>query len=158
MSANRFVLFGALALASALGASGCGAAFDMQPPPDFVELDEDTSYDLRATNAQGVVISVRELDNDPEGSVTFWLDAIKNRMRTVRGYALVEEHDVRAQGGATGKQLRFGRDEGTQPYVYWITVFVTDNHIFVVEAGGKRDDFEHVRPQIERAIAAFDAG
>jgi len=158
MSANRAVLLAALVALSVGGAAGCGAAFDMQAPSDFVELDESTSYDLRTTNAQGVVLAVRQLDNDPEGSLSFWVDAIKNRMRTVRGYALVEEHDVHAQGGVTGKQLRFGRDEGTQPYVYWITVFATDNHIFVIEAGGKRDDFEHVRPQIERSLAAFDAG
>ena len=143
------------ALALALAACG-GTASHLAAPANFLELGEPgESYSQRATSAEGVVLAVREVDNDPYGPLAFWVEAIKRRMRTVRGYALVEEKDVRAATGEAGKQLRFGHDEAGGPYHFWLTVFVTDDHVFVLEAGGKKDVFEAAQPQIERAIAAY---
>jgi hypothetical protein len=145
-----------LALALAALSVGCGHAFEMAAPQNFVVLDEDDEqYAQRATSADGVVISVREIDNDNEGSLQFWTEAIRNRLRIVGGYALVSEAEVRAGSGERGKQMRFGRDEGSRPYFYWVTLFVTDDHVFVIEAGGRRETFERLQPQIERAIARF---
>lgn len=143
-----------LALAALLG--GCGTASHLTPPTNFLELDEPgDSYTQRATSAEGVVMAVREVDNDPYGPLAFWVEAIKRRMRTVRGYALVEEKDVRAASGEAGKQLRFGHDESGGPFFFWLTIFVTNDNVLVLEAGGKKDVFEAAQPQIERAIAAY---
>jgi len=150
------------ALSSALGAAlialaACGGtASHLTAPTNFLELEEPgESYSQRATSAEGVVMAVREVDNDPYGPLAFWVEAIKRRMRTVRGYALLEEKDVRAASGEAGKQLRFGHDESGGPYHFWLTIFVTEGHVFVLEAGGKKDVFEAAQPQVERAIAAY---
>lgn len=144
-----------VAIALLLAACG-GTASNLTPPTNFLELEEPgESYSQRATSAEGVVVAVREVDNDPYGPLAFWVEAIKRRMRTVRGYALIEEKDVRAASGEAGKQLRFGHDESGGPYFFWLTIFVTDDYVFVLEAGGKKDVFEAAQPQVERAIAAY---
>ena len=76
-------------------------------------------------------------------------------MRTVRGYALVEESEVRAATGEAGLQMRFGRDENSRPYHYWLTLFVTPAKIYVIEAGGEQELFEASREGIEASITAF---
>lgn len=142
--------------------AGC-APFQVEPPEHFVELDESewSDYALRAVNAEGVVLAVRDVANEPEGSLTFWTDAIRNRLRTVRGYSLVEERDVTAASGERGRQLRLGRDEGSQTYDYWVTIFATPEgafspgHVFVVEAGGRREAFALVQDALTRSIEAF---
>lgn len=149
----RLPLFAALLLTLA----GC-SGFALRPPEHFVELEEPewSGFALRAVNADGVVLGVREVDNDPSGSLTFWTDAIRNRLRTVRGYALVEERSVKAATGQVGHQLLLGRDEGSQTYDYWVTVFVTDRRVLVVEAGGRREEFDRVQHAIRRAIDGFE--
>jgi hypothetical protein len=150
----RFALAFGLALAS-----GCGAGFTVRAPDDFVSLDDASThgrgYAMRATSADGVVVGVRALDNDRHGSTEFWVEAIRNRLRRDQGYALVSEADVSAASGQRGHQMRFGHDDGGHPYVYWVTVFVTHDRIFVVEAGGRRDRFEPATGEVESAIGTF---
>jgi hypothetical protein len=84
------------------------------------------------------VIAVREIDHEPKGSVDFWTRAIENRMRQRGGYALLGSKDVKTAAGVPGKQLRFGHDEGNKPHVYHVTLFVTDDTLYVLEAGEPR--------------------
>ena len=127
-----------IALAAGLSA-GCGSSANVQAPGTFVVLEDDYgNYEQRITNAHGVVLGVRDLDNEVEGGLQFWVDAIKNRLRTRGGYALLEEGEVRAASGQTGHQMRYGRDEGGTSYQYWVSVYVTTDRVVVVEAGGRR--------------------
>ncbi len=149
----RLPLLAALLLTLA----GC-SGFAIKAPENFVQLEEPewSGFAMRAVNADGVVLGVREVENDPRGTLTFWTDAIRNRLRTVRGYALVEERPVKAASGQTGHQMLLGRDEGSQPYDYWVTVFVTDDEVLVVEAGGRREEFARVQHAVRRAIDGFE--
>jgi hypothetical protein len=139
--------------------AGCNAGFHVQAPTDFVSLDDAIThgrgYALRATSADGVVMGVRTLNNDRHGSTDFWVEAIRNRLRRDQGYALVSESDVHAATGQDGHQMRFGHDDGGHPYTYWVTVFVTHDRIFVVEAGGRRDRFEPATGAVETSIGTF---
>lgn len=139
--------------------SGCGHHFELRSPDDFVELDPGAQarrgFAQRAASADGVVIAVREVENDRHASRAFWIDAVRNRVRRSGGYALLSESAVRSADGAEGHQLRFGRDEGQRPYDYWVTLFVTESHVFVIEAGGRREHFETERADVEQAIASF---
>lgn len=157
MSVHRRPLVLALfVMVGTVGLTGCAARYELKVPGSFVELDEPgAGYDLRATDAHGVVLAVRAMDNDPKGNLAFWTDAVTNRVRTLGGYALLDTKDVRAASGQKGKQLRFGHDENGTAYAYWVTVFVTEGRIFVVEAGGRRDRFEAVQEPVEKAIAGI---
>lgn len=150
---KRTILF----LLAALVLGGCGHNFNAATPKGFVELEdqEDVGYDYRATTADGLVISVREIDNDPEGPIEFWSRAIENSMRQRGGYALLEKRDVKNVDGLAGKQLRFGHDEASKPDLYYVTLYVTPKKLFVLEAGGSKQQMESHEAQLDWSVKNF---
>lgn len=146
----------ALALLLGCAAAGCGKPFTAATPSGFADLSD--SYprnEYRATTADGVVIGIRALDNDPKGEASFWLKAIENRMRDVGGYALLGRATVKNKAGQAGTRLSFGRDEDSKSHLYEISVFVTDDRIYVIEAGGTKAEVERQRAQLDWAVANF---
>src|SRR5262245_6318479 len=93
---TRFALLAALL-------AGCHSAFVTSAPKGFVELDEASAYDFRATTADGVVLAVRELDNDPQAELGFWARAVENAMRQRGGYALLEARDTTIANGVPAR-------------------------------------------------------
>jgi hypothetical protein len=145
-----------LALGLGLFSAGCGRPFVPATPPGFVELEnlyEDNEY--RAATADGVVLGIRVIDNDPKGETAFWVRAIENRMREVGGYALLEKRPVKDRTGLDGTQLRFGLDLGKTPHLYWLSIFVTEDRIFLLEAGGTKDEMTRLSPQLEWSVRNF---
>ncbi|HZO13562.1 MAG TPA: serine/threonine protein kinase [Polyangiaceae bacterium] len=138
-------------------AVGCGPHFEAKTPSGFVELDDDSSaYDYRSTSADGVVMAVRELDHEPKGEPEFWVTAIKNRMRERGGYALIEQKPVQSADGVKGTQLRFGHDEDSgKPHLYYVTLFVTEDALFLLEAGGTKDLMTANAKKLDQAIREF---
>ncbi len=139
----------------ALGFSGGCRSFEAVTPAGFVELEEDDRYDYRATTADGVVVAVRALKHEPKGELSFWVAAIEKELREDNGYALLETRDVTTNQGMSGKQLRFGHDEGKTPHLYFVTLFVTDSKLYLLEAGGKKELMEQQAVRIDTAIAGF---
>jgi len=143
-------------VASLLLLVGCGHTFEAATPPGFVELDEaDSVYAYRAMTADGLVIAVREIEHEPKGELAFWVRAIENRLRQRGGYALLETRSVNCRSGQTGKQLRFGHDEGSRPHLYTVSVFVTDDTIYVIEAGGTKKLMEKHTDQVDWSVKNF---
>jgi hypothetical protein len=156
LSTNLFAFTRVLLAASALATCASCRPFVPATPPGFVELeDRYSSSEYRATTADGVVVGIRAFDNNPKGERAFWVRAIENRLRDTGGYALLEKRDVRNRGGLTGTELRFGHDEGDEPYLYRLAVFVTDDRVFIVEAGGQRAQMERQAEQIDWSIKNF---
>jgi hypothetical protein len=145
-----------LSLAMALGLLACGHPFEATPPPGFVEFEgRYQSNEYRAASADGVVIGVRAFENDPKGELAFWSRAIENRMRNIGGYALLEKRTVKCRGELTGTQLRFGHDEGKEPHLYYVTIFVNDKRVFLLEAGGTKTEMTKVAGQIDASVTQF---
>jgi len=146
-----------LIVAASLMTAACGPSFVVTTPPGFVEIENDwDDYDYRATTADGLVIAVREIDHDPEGTTEFWLQAVKNRMRDRGGYALLETVKVKSADGVAGTQLRFGHDEeGNRPHLYYVSLFVTADTILLVEAGGTKKLMTDNQAQIDKLISQF---
>lgn len=144
-----------LALATVL--VGCGPSFVPHAPAGFVEIENEyDAYDYRATTADGLVVGVRELEHDPQGAPAFWLTAIKNRMRERGGYALLEEVAVTSADGVAGTQLRFGHDEASgEPHLYYLTLFVTDDALYLVEVGGTKELMTTHQADVAAAVAQF---
>jgi hypothetical protein len=148
-----------LFIATALVLGGCGSTFEASTPPGFVEIENDyDAYDWRVTSADGLVMGVRVIDHDPIGTPEFWLKAIQNSMRLRGGYALLETVKVKSGDPVPveGTQLRFGHDEesGT-PHLYYLTLFVTPDYLFLVEAGGTKQLMTDHAAEIAASIAAF---
>jgi hypothetical protein len=151
---RRFILVISLGLAW-LG--GCGHAFEVSTPPGFVELKEqqDAGYAYRATSADGLVIAVRQFDNDPKGEISFWEQAIENQLRQRAGYSLLDKRDAKSADGTPGRQLRFGHDEGKTPHLYYVTLFVNDRHIYLIEQGGTKELVEAHAADLDGAVTHF---
>ena len=140
-----------------LGASACGHQFAIQTPSGFVELENEfDAYDYRATTADGLIIAVREIDNEVKGEAAFWLKAIENRMRRRGGYALLGSEDIKSGDGLAGKQMRFGHDQdGKKPHLYYVYVFVSDDHVVLLEVGGTKKLVTEEEKEIAKALAEF---
>ena len=146
-------LASAAALLAALATAGCGHPFVPFTPTGFVDLGDRYPHgEYRATTADGVVIGVRAWDNDPKGNLAFWSRALELRMREMGGYAMIDKRPVAARGGLTGVAMRFGHDEARTPYLYTVALFVTDKKIYVVEAGGAKEEVAKLEGSIEKAI------
>ena len=137
--------------------AGCGgSAFYSATPPGFVELeDQEPDYQYRATSADGVVVAVREIEHEPKGDQAFWDQAIRNRMRERAGYALIASKEVTTKSGLKGTQLQFGHDEKGQSMLYTITVFVTQDHIFLLEFGGSKEEMTRQAGHLAWVIENF---
>lgn len=142
--------------------SACGAAYRVTVPSSMIELDESrwSLYDLRATTPDAVVLAVRTIKQGdggdvPRGDLEFWADALELRMRTMGGYALLESREVTSADGTDGIEMRFGRDQETVPYVYNVTLFVTDRMVHVIETGGERDAYDGQSGSIDSAVASY---
>jgi hypothetical protein len=143
-------------LALGLALAGCGRPFVAATPPGFVDLDDRYgSTEYRATTADGVVIGIRAFENDPKGELPFWSRAVERRMREMAGYAMLERKEVATRGGLKGVQMRFGHDEGKDPYLYWLVLFVTEKRVFVLEAGGLKSEVAKQEAQLDWAIRNF---
>ncbi len=143
-----------LLLVSLLVAPACGRPFVPAELPGFIELDEDrtSDYEYRATTADGVVVAIRTIKHRPRGELAFWERAIENQLRDRGGYALLEKRDVATHDGVVGRQLRFGHDEEREPHLYYVTIIPTRRRLFVIEAGGTREQLEASAPAIEAAV------
>lgn len=147
--------WGAMLSAIAVAAMGCAPL--MTTPPGFVEVKGEP-YDYRASSADGLVISVREIDHEPKGDLAFWVRAMENELRLGRGYALLTTRDVKTSKGLAGKELRFGHDEGSSPHLYWVALFVTASRLYVIEAGGTKELVEKHEDVLNGAIQSLNAG
>ena len=147
----------ALAISLAVWLAGCHSSFTSAPPRGFVRLDEQSAYDFRATSPEGVVLAVRQLPHDPEGSLSFWSGAAENPMRQRGGYALLEPRELTNAGGCPAKQLPYGHDEGDRPHLYYLTVVATSGAIYLLEAGGEKPLLERHAAAVDDWIAHFSA-
>jgi hypothetical protein len=75
-----------------------------------------------------------------------------------KGYARVDKQDVHSPGGVAGRQMRYRVTRNGRPNVLWVTVFVTESSVFVVEAGGDVAHFERVEKAVDEAVRGLDLG
>jgi len=151
----RYTLAAAFA---ALALSGCGRPFDVETPHGFVELDgQGPAYDYRATTPDGVVVGVRAIEAKGRGDVAFWEQAVTLQLHDVSGYALLGAKDVSSADGSAGRRLKFGHDEDGKPYLYTVAVFVAQDRVFLLEAGGSRAAVERFEPKLAWQVETFHA-
>lgn len=151
MTTNRLPL---IALALSLLAPAC-ASFHVNTPNGFAELSDDERYDYRSTNADGVVIAVRAVRNDPEANLEFWGRVVDERLRR-QGYVPEgNPESVRSANGLQGVMFRYGATVGGREHRYQVAVFVRSKKVFVLEAGGDREVFDPAAPAVARAFASF---
>lgn len=144
----------------ALTTAGCGAPFEMSVPDTFVRLDDDAQerdgYEMRSVTNDGVVLAMQVIEHKVEGSLAFWTEAVTRRIRDAQGYALLGTQEVHAATGQPGNLVRFGRDIRGAAYRYTVAIYVTADHIFIAEAGGREDAYVPLEGSIEAALVAVE--
>ena len=149
MSIARFVVPLLLSLCS-LGAVACGGArAQLATPPGFAELPHaDGPFAYRAANAHGVVIGTRVEKNEPRGNLDFWADAVSEKL-AADGYKLEKKRDVRSDANLPGKMTLWSRDIEGREVKYLLTVYTTDDQVYLVEAAGDAVRFDPLEPGLE---------
>lgn len=138
---------------------GCGSTYDITTPSEMVAVEK-SDREYVAMTHDGIVLRalVHEQGDTEEVGVAgrdFWVQSVRERMRTRGGYALLEEREVTSSNGVEGTQLEFGRDQDGVAYLYLLTLFVTEENVHVLDAGGRQDRFEEARGAIDRALATY---
>lgn len=150
-----------LALTTLTLLAACGPRTEFTLPDEFVALTKEDirykNYDWKAVNADGVVVVLRERDNDQGGSLQFWLEALEREIVEGHGYELTETVDVKTRN-MSGKQLRFLVDYGGTPYHYHVALFVIDGEIVTIETTYPDSLAEGVAPTLDEIVqsALFD--
>lgn len=134
---------------------GCSTA-RIATPSGFA-AQKDDAYDWRASDGEGVVLAVRSEKNDPQGDLAFWSSAVDVRLRKA-GYTAQDRRDVKSIDGRAGKQLRYEVASEGRTLAFWVTVFVTDHRVVIVEAGGDTELFAPKTKVVEAAIASLRVG
>lgn len=142
-------------------ATGCGRPYEVATPEGFVELTEgdrtyeESAYEYRAATADGVVLAVRAWDNEPKVDLALATRSLENRTRLGQGYALLAKKEVVAANGTKGTALELGHDQEGKAHLFTVVVFVTDDHVYILEAGGKKDLFEKAAKSVAWFIENF---
>lgn len=135
---------------------GC-ATTSLETPAGFASHHADRTYDLRASDGEGVVISVRTEKNRPRGDLQYWSAALDVQLRTA-GYEARDAVALTSADGHAGRQLRYVLHEDGRELVFWVSVFVTDRQVVVVEAGGDAVFFDAKADQVEAALGSLQVG
>lgn len=151
--ASKLLIAAALLFTS----TGCGTNFAITTPAGFAELDDQDSYGYRATSPEGVVLAVRREDNAPYGDLSFWSGALDAHLRRA-GYKAVELVEVKSSDGVTGRQIHYTRSHEGRQHAFWVTVFVTAEHVTTVETGGDSEYFGDRREALDKAISSLVIG
>jgi hypothetical protein len=138
------------ALLAGMSAAACGPGAQLQTPPGFAVLGDQTEYIYRSTSAEGVVLAIRGEKNLPKGNLDFWADALDQKLQSNNYRPDGKATDVRAASGQPGRQMRYTREQQGRSSRFWVTVFVTDSKVWLIEVGGDRD---HFKGKIEAAVA-----
>jgi hypothetical protein len=133
---------------------GCGRDFVITTPAGFAELEDQQEYGYRAANAEGVVIAVRHEPNQPFGDLSFWAGAVDAHLRR-GGYVADKALDVQSADGVSGRQIRYHRKHEGREYVFWASVFATEDIVVTVEAGGDRAHFDKLEKAVNAAIQSL---
>ncbi len=146
-------------LAVSLLAVACGRPYAAATPDGFIDLgdryDAAGNDEYRASTPDGVVLGIRAYKNEPKASMEVAIHALENRIRLGQGYALLGEKDVTARDGTKGKMLQFGHDEASGSHLYYVTIFIKDDRVFVLEAGGRKELVEAADKSIAWSVANF---
>jgi hypothetical protein len=124
----------------------------MTLPAGFVQLGDDgrDGYLVRGISADKAVVALEQHPNPKNGTLDFWVQAMKDEMKTGRGYELCGEENITSQSGAAGHMMTFKQESQDMRYV--VCVYVDWQTVLVAQAGGKTAAIEPKMSEIKKAM------
>jgi hypothetical protein len=129
-----------------------GCSHTMTLPGGFVQLGNDArgAYLVRGISADKAVVALEQHPNPKNGTLDFWVQAMKDEMKTGRGYELSGEENVTSQSGEAGHMMTFKQESTDNRYV--LCVYVDWQTVLVAQAGGKSSAIEPRMKDIKQAM------
>lgn len=121
------------------------------PPEGFSAWKKARRY--RAASPDGVLFRVRTERHKPRAELSFWKEAVRERM-VAAGYTVVAESDVDA-GGVAGGLVELAAPIGTDDWTYLVAFFPVGRRLVVAEAAGSIADVEPRKEAVLDAIRAI---
>lgn len=107
---------------------------------------------LRALSADDAMWRVRVLRSRQPADLSFWREALKNRLLET-GYVLTGEGDVTGPDGAVrGARLEWSAPDGERDAAWMVAIFVDGRRIVVAEAAGEAGAFASHREAVLGAL------
>lgn len=143
-----------------LGVASCASGYEIAAAPGFVRLEraDVDLYDWRAVAPDGVVVALRVIALHHAADLGLWAYAVTLHMRETEGYALLARKDVRSLDRTPGVELVFGHDESGKPFTYRVRLFVTAGRLYLVEAGGPKEQMDRYGPSIDWMLGRVRVG
>ena len=104
----------------------------------------------RATSPDDVLFRVRTVRHKPRADLTFWKEALKNRM-VEAGYRTVSEEDLPG-----GYLLELMAPMGTEDWSYVVAVLPAGRRLVIVEAAGEAAKFQGRRDKVMAAVRGVE--
>lgn len=98
--------------------------------------------------------TARTEKNDLRGNTDFWSESIDLKL-TRAGYTKQADKEVTTARGLKGRQLRYAVERRGREHRYWVTVFLKDDRVVLVEAAGDSEHFGAAEATVERSIATL---
>ncbi|HSV98343.1 MAG TPA: hypothetical protein VLM75_15590 [Spirochaetota bacterium] len=135
------------------GCRPAGVKYRMDAPAGFAVYTKDAdSY--RAISADGVRVRARRVENNPPGDAAMWGQAVEAHLKN-RGYHRIAFQQVTARNGWAGSFTEYAYWYNAEEYRYAVTIFVTSEHIYLLEAGGTTERYARKREGIIKSLGQF---
>lgn len=145
----------AVTVTAALSAlQGCASVAKLDTPSGFATVPHDDTFAYRSLSAKGVVLATRTEKNDLRGNTDFWSESIDLKL-TRAGYTKQADKEVTTARGLKGRQLRYAVERRGREHRYWVTVFLKNDRVVLVEAAGDSEHFGAAEATVERSIATL---
>jgi len=105
---------------------------------------------FQAVSPDEVLFRVRTAKNKPAAELSYWREALRNRM-TDAGYTVLSESDI-AASGHPGVLMELGAANGEQDQTYLVAIFVSGSTLVIAEATAEAT---RMRDHREALIAAI---
>jgi hypothetical protein len=110
-----------------------------------------TKDGLRALSSDDAVWRVRVLRTRQPADLSFWSEALKNRLQET-GYVLTGEGDVTTEAGVAGARTEWSAPDGERDAAWLVAIFVDGRRIVVAEAAGEAGVFPAHREAVLSAL------
>jgi hypothetical protein len=126
----------------------------VQPPESFAEAEPGKGVAYRALSPEGLLYRVRLFPNEPEKSLGFWGEALKNHL-VKEGYRLNGEGQAFQAGQTPGTAFEWVVPFSAENYIYLTAVLVAGKRIIVAEAAGPYALFTRYRPGLFESLQSI---
>lgn len=128
---------------------------DAKAPEDFAALEAkgDAGVVLKAVNPEGVVYRVRTEKPESEAALSFWKEALENKLKA-DGYTVLGSRDAKVAGrdGAVIEAVAPLKDAD---YGFVVLLSANGDEILIVEGAGEQKAWEKAKPKIVAAAEAI---